>query len=218
MNSDANHTGRRPSPTPTASSFARPSSITRTGKAGASLAGSTVLLSAQNFFSVVDTFVASHPEITALVWGNAKLGDGVVSGLFIKLGKLCPVFAEYHASYPSSNRLQQSLISFYASIVHFYSHVSQVIRAPWKSFKEEFKPDMDAIRRDSDDVRTAIALVKSQADSQDQQLQAREREEASESRKFMKKFFSLQGSRLDEIRELELQRNERQIRQYPNTE
>ncbi|RYP28744.1 hypothetical protein DL767_007087 [Monosporascus sp. MG133] len=197
----------------------------------------TVLLSVQNFCSVVDTFVASHPEIAALVWGSVKLTMQIivnytsyyeaVSDLFMKLGKLCPVFAEYHALYPSSKRLQQSLISFHASIVRCCSHVveamkrpwqSQAIRALWYSFEQEFKPDMDAIQRDSDDVRTAIALAKSQADNQDQQLQAREREEASESRKILRKFFALQGSRLDEIRKLELQRSERQKRQYPNAE
>ncbi|RYP93380.1 hypothetical protein DL770_000423 [Monosporascus sp. CRB-9-2] len=191
----------------------------------------TVLLSVQSFCSVVDTFVASHPEIAALVWGSVKLTMQIivnyasyyeaVSELFMKLGKLCPVFAEYHALYPSSKRLQRSLISFHASIVRCCSHVveamkrpwqSQVIRALWYSFEQEFKPDMDAIQRDSDDVRTAIALAKSQADNQDQQLQAREREEASESRKILRKLFALQGSRLDEIRKLELQRNERQIR------
>ncbi|RYP49170.1 hypothetical protein DL768_005048 [Monosporascus sp. mg162] len=235
----------------------------------------SVLLSVQNFCSIFDTFAASRPEIAALVWGSVKLTMRVskprvglhrdsgartelwqiiinytsyyeaVSELFMRLGKLCPVFAEYHALYPSSKRLQQSLISFHASIVRCCSHVvealnrpcmgrskspsqspgpnlreghSQVIRALCGPFEQEFEPDMDAIQRNSDDVQTAIALAKSQADNQDQQLQAREREEASESRKVLRKFFSLQDGQLDKIHKLELQRNERQIRQYPSAE
>ncbi len=33
----------------------------------------TVLQSVQSFAAVVDTFVSSHPEIAALVWGSVKL-------------------------------------------------------------------------------------------------------------------------------------------------
>lgn len=34
---------------------------------------STVLQSVQAFSTVVETFVSSHPEIAALVWGSVKL-------------------------------------------------------------------------------------------------------------------------------------------------
>ncbi|RYP70812.1 hypothetical protein DL771_005187 [Monosporascus sp. 5C6A] len=67
----------------------------------------TVLLAVQNFCSVVNTFVSSHPEIIV----NYTSYYEAVSDLFMRLGKLCPVFAEYHALYPSSKQLQQSLIS-----------------------------------------------------------------------------------------------------------
>ena len=40
----------------------------------------SILQSMQTFSTVVDTFVSSHPEIAALVWGSVKLtmlvGDG----------------------------------------------------------------------------------------------------------------------------------------------
>ncbi|RYP87903.1 hypothetical protein DL769_000355 [Monosporascus sp. CRB-8-3] len=183
----------------------------------------TVLLSVQNFCSVVDTFVSSRPEIAALVWGSVKLTMQIivnytsyyeaVSELFMKLGRLCPVFADHEAAVYEKAKISKS-----KSGPNLREGQSQVIRALWNSFEQEFKPDMDAIQRYSNDVQTAIALAKSQADNLDQQLQAREREEAAESRKILRKLFSLQGSRLDEIRELEQQRNERQIRQYPNAE
>lgn len=41
----------------------------------------TVLLSVQSFCSVVDTFVSSHPEIAALVWGSVKVTMQVSFGL-----------------------------------------------------------------------------------------------------------------------------------------
>ena len=43
----------------------------------------SVLQSVQTFSTVVDTFVSSHPEIAALVWGSIKLtmlvGSGVIA-------------------------------------------------------------------------------------------------------------------------------------------
>ncbi|KAI0905240.1 hypothetical protein F4823DRAFT_146460 [Ustulina deusta] len=33
----------------------------------------TILLAVRNFCSIVETFVSSHPEIAALVWGSVKL-------------------------------------------------------------------------------------------------------------------------------------------------
>lgn len=43
----------------------------------------TVLLSVQNFCSVVDTFVSSHPEIAALVWGSVKITMQVSLGQYL---------------------------------------------------------------------------------------------------------------------------------------
>lgn len=46
-----------------------------------------VLQSVQAFSTVVDTFVSSHPEIAALVWGTIKftllVGDGVAVHMFM---------------------------------------------------------------------------------------------------------------------------------------
>ena len=90
----------------------------------------------------------------------------------------------------------------------------QVLRAFWNSFEQEFKPDIDAIQRYSDYVQREITLAKAQADRQDQQLQAREREEALQSRRGLNSFFSQNTTQLAEIREWEVQRHERQRRQY----
>ncbi|RYP58479.1 hypothetical protein DL770_010415 [Monosporascus sp. CRB-9-2] len=178
-----------------------------------------VLLSVRDFCSIFDTFVSSHPEIAALVWGSVKLSMQVIvnyasyfeviSGLFMKLGNLCPLFAEYQILYSSSERLQRALVDFHASIVRCWHN--QIIRAVWKSSEQEFKSDMDSIQGYSDDVKDAIALAKAQADAQDQQLQALERKEASESRRKLSTFFSRHDSQVDQIRKWQIQKNERQI-------
>lgn len=54
-----------------------------------------------------------------------------------------------------------------------------------------------------------ISLAKVQADSQDQQLQLREREAASEGRKAWRSFITKTGKENDQDREWRIQRDER---------
>jgi len=85
----------------------------------------------------------------------------------------------------------------------------QLLSALWESFKHEFKPDTDDIRRCSTDVKAElIALDKAQAD-QDRQLRSIERGEASEGRRKLNKFFSRVDNKLDKIEAWQLQRAER---------
>ncbi|KAI0439897.1 hypothetical protein F4803DRAFT_529395 [Xylaria telfairii] len=162
---------------------------------------SKVLQSTRDFCTIVDTYVSSRPEIAALVWGSVKLTIQIVlnytsyyeaiSGLFLKLGQLCPLFAEYGALYPSSKQLQKSLSDFHASIVRCCKHVIEAIQRPWhgqvlqafyKSFEQEFQPDVDDIQRCSDSVKDAIYLAKAHVDAQEQTLQTNERAAASKHR------------------------------------
>ncbi|KAI1404230.1 ankyrin repeat-containing domain protein [Hypoxylon fuscum] len=184
-----------------------------------------LLLSVRDFCSVIDTVVSSHPEIAALIWGSVKLTMQVivnytsyyeaVSDLFMRLGKLCPVFAEYQTLFRNSRLLRQSLSDFHASIIRCCKHVieaiqrpwhNQVLRAFWTSFEQEFKPDLDDIQRCSNYVKSQINLAKAQADNRDQQLQAQERAEASVNRTSMRSFFSRQDKTFDNITEWRLQR------------
>ncbi|KAF6525751.1 hypothetical protein HZS61_011546 [Fusarium oxysporum f. sp. conglutinans] len=94
---------------------------------------SSVLQSVQTFSTVVDTFVSSHPQIAALVWGSIKLAMLIavnytsyfeaLSVLFMELSKQCPRFAEYQALYMTSTRLQKALCDFHASIIRCCKHV-----------------------------------------------------------------------------------------------
>ncbi|KAI0440131.1 hypothetical protein F4803DRAFT_528501 [Xylaria telfairii] len=188
----------------------------------------TTLLAVRNFCSVADTFVSAHPEIAALVWGSVKLTMLVMSNytsyyeatsdLFMRVGRLCPLFDKYLILYQTSTQLRQSLLNFHTAIVHCCKHVveavqrpwrEQVLRAFWNSFEREFKPDIDNIQRCSNHVKEEIALAQAQADSQEQQLQALEREQASMNRSMVQKLFSRTDNRVDKIHQWQLQSNAR---------
>ncbi|KAH8667894.1 hypothetical protein BGZ61DRAFT_498355 [Ilyonectria robusta] len=190
----------------------------------------SVLQSVRDFSTIVDTYVSSHPEIAALVWGSVRLTMLVVSNfvsyydavsdLFMDLGRLCPRFAEYQILYPNSARLQKSLSNFHASIVNCCKHVVEAARRPWstkllkalwESFEQEFKPDVAAIQRLSKDVRDELGLAKAQADRQDQKLQDIERKESAGSRWELNKFFKRADDKLDKLSG-HLQRDERRAR------
>ncbi|KAK5625712.1 hypothetical protein RRF57_001428 [Xylaria bambusicola] len=143
----------------------------------------TTLLAVRNFCTVVDVFVSSHPEIAALVWGSVRLTMLVISNytsyyeatsdLFMRIGRLCPLFDECLILYQQSRRLQERLVDFHTTIVHCCKHVVEAVRRPWReqilrtfwnSFEQEFKPDIDRIQTCSDWVKEEIALAQAQAD------------------------------------------------------
>ncbi|KAK8023696.1 Vegetative incompatibility protein HET-E-1 [Apiospora rasikravindrae] len=191
----------------------------------------TVLSSVGVFCGVIDTFVSSHPEIAALVWGSVRLTMMMAanitsyyqptSDLFMRLGRLCPLFADYQALYPDSVRLQKALVDFHASIIRCCRHVMQVLRRPLhqhilksilSSFEQEFKPDVNEVQRYSDSIEHEIHFAKAQADRQDQQLQAMERQEASKSRILIDRFTGRADEKLRRMQEMQLQRDERESR------
>ncbi|RDA94437.1 hypothetical protein CP533_2254 [Ophiocordyceps camponoti-saundersi (nom. inval.)] len=197
-----------------------------------------VLESVREFSAVVDTFVSARPEIAALVWGSVKLtmlvanGKGEIavnatsyfeplSNLFTSLRDHYPRFAAYHALYPNSPRLQKALCDFHAAIVRCCKHAVEVIHRPWQrqivnslwqSFEMEFQSDADAIQGCGKEVKAEVALAKAQADRQDQELQKKEREAASKSRLTLNGFMSKANDGIDNIRQEQLQRDQRRAR------
>ncbi|KAH7247482.1 ankyrin repeat protein [Fusarium redolens] len=189
---------------------------------------SSVLQSVQTFSTVVDTFVASHPEIAALVWGSIKLAMLIavnytsyfeaLSVLFMELSKQCPRFAEYQALYTTSTRLQKALCDFHASIIRCCKHVVEAVQRPWQkqlriaffqSFEQEFEPDANDIQRLGKEVEDEIKLAKAQTDRQDQMLQEKERVDALKQRSRLRKFIPKVERQLDSIKELQIQRSTR---------
>ncbi|KAF6787047.1 ankyrin repeat-containing protein [Colletotrichum sojae] len=178
---------------------------------------------------IIDTFVSSHPEIAALVWGGVKLTIQVVlnftsyyervSDLFMQLAKDCPRFAEYQALFPNSAEVQKAICDFNASIIRCCKHMVEAVQRPWhthlrnallQSFQQEFSPDLESIRKRGLEAKQEIRLAKAKADHQDQRLQQIEREEASKGRRKVRELFSRLKNDLDTIKNDQLQQNIRQ--------
>ncbi|KAI0198650.1 hypothetical protein F4808DRAFT_472619 [Astrocystis sublimbata] len=197
----------------------------------------TILGCVRDYCSIVDTFVSSHPETAALVWGSIRLTMQIavnytsyyeaITEWLMELGHHCPLFTEYGTLYRSSKQLQDSLSSFQASIIRCCKHIVEVIQRPsswstkvqqafWASFNREFQPDKDEIRRSSDKVKHAICIAKAHIDAQERKLhdeerklQDQERAEAAKGRTLLRTFSSRAHSDNEYIRVLLLQREER---------
>ncbi|CAI0650533.1 unnamed protein product [Colletotrichum noveboracense] len=181
---------------------------------------------------IIDTFISSHPEIAALVWGSVKLTMQVVlnfasyyervSDLFMQFSRDCPRFAEYQALFPNSPGLQKAVCDFNASIIYCCKHVVEAIQRPWQthlrnaflqSFQQEFNPDLEMIRRCGLEAKQEIKLAKARADYQDQRLQEIERKAASKERHKVRQLFSRVGSDLDTIKNDRIQQDIRRAEQ-----
>ncbi|KAI8299465.1 Ankyrin repeat domain-containing protein 17 [Colletotrichum sp. SAR11_240] len=181
---------------------------------------------------IIDTFVSSHPEIAALVWGSIKLTMQVVlnftsyyervSDLFMQFSRDCPRFAEYQALFPNSPGLQKAVCDFNASIIHCCKHVVEAIQRPWQthlrkaffqSFQQEFNPDLERIRSCGLEAKQEIKLAKARADQQDQRLQQMERKAASKERHKVRQLFSRVGGDLDTIKNDQIQQDIRRAEQ-----
>jgi hypothetical protein len=177
----------------------------------------TMLQSIRDYSAIIDTFVSSNPIIAALVWGSVKLTMLVVvnyashyealSKLFMDLGQTCPHFEQYQALFPSSSGVQSSLSKFHASIISCCQHVVEAVRRPWhaqvyfsfwSSFQQEFKPNIDEIKRNCTAVEREIDLAKVQAEHKSHQLQAEERGEAAASRRWLDHVFQRTETRMNE--------------------
>ncbi|KAF6827102.1 ankyrin repeat-containing protein [Colletotrichum plurivorum] len=176
--------------------------------------------------AIIDTFVSSHPEIAALVWGGVKMTMQIVlnftsyyeriSDLFMQFGRDCPRFADDQALFPDSTGLQKAICDFNASIIRCCKHLVEALRRPWQtqvrnaffqSFQQEFSPDLNMIRICGLEVKQAIKLAKAKADNQDQKLQQLEREAASAGRRSLRQFISRVDGSLDNIKKEQLQQD-----------
>ncbi|KAL8830901.1 MAG: hypothetical protein Q9191_001175 [Dirinaria sp. TL-2023a] len=196
----------------------------------------TFLESIQQFSKVVDTFVSSHPEFAALVWGGVKLTllaannfssyFDQLSTLLMTLGRQCPQIQELSFLYPST-RLRKALCDYYAAIIQLYKHSTQFLRESayrklpkmlLSSFKTEFGPHEREIAALGQEVRDEASLASKQAKKQENELQARERLEADGHRKNIAKWMDnfyrdnkkVNDSRL-EIHRRRLEKRKRQV-------
>lgn len=77
----------------------------------------------------------------------------------------------------------------------------------YQSFDQEFKPDVNDIKRLGNEVKNEIVLAKAQADRQDQELQEKERAAASKQRSRLRKFIPNVENELDTIKKLQVQQS-----------
>ncbi|KAH0537546.1 hypothetical protein FGG08_005681, partial [Glutinoglossum americanum] len=166
-----------------------------------------VLQSVQQFSSIVETFITSHPEIAALVWGSIKFAllltlekfasrfstyFDKLSTIFMNIRSNCPRYMEYQALYADSEGLQAALCNYYATIVRLCQKavevgqrqgLQQLTMALWRPFETEFGSFEEELRRQSKGVKDEISLASNQAAERERQLQIAERKKSSIFRK-----------------------------------
>lgn len=89
---------------------------------------------------------------------------------------------------------------------------TQLLKVLQSSFDQEFKPDLEDIQRNARKVETQIALAKAQADKRFQELQEKERVEASEGRAMVERHITRTDCSLDTLQEFQVQINNEKSR------
>ncbi|KAF4851873.1 hypothetical protein CGCSCA4_v003157 [Colletotrichum siamense] len=147
----------------------------------------SILQTVLQFSQVVDTYVSSHPEIAALVWGSVRLAFTVLanftsffqtfSDLLNGFDTLTPQFKEYQILFPDSLPLRNSVYDFHSAIISCCTQVISSTRRTWSqqawasltsSFDTEIRPRVVEIREKAELVKGQAALAKAQDDSRRQ--------------------------------------------------
>ncbi|KAF5972509.1 heterokaryon incompatibility protein het-E-1 [Fusarium coicis] len=140
----------------------------------------------QQFTPIIDTYIQSNPDITALIWGSIKLTFMVYT--LVATGRL----GHYQILFQDSTRLNDSVCEFHTSVILCCEKVvrlirqstlaSQVWRAVTSSFQTEIRSYVEKVKEKAEDAQSEIELAKAQADHHEQEQQAKERREASDYR------------------------------------
>ncbi|KAL9042772.1 MAG: hypothetical protein Q9214_003688 [Letrouitia sp. 1 TL-2023] len=156
----------------------------------------TFLESVQHFSGVVDTFVSSKPQVAALAANNFTSYFEQLSIFLMNLGKQTPRVQGFGSLYPSTE-LRKALCDYYAAIIRLCKYSTEFLRQPvymrlpkvlLVSFKDEFGPYEKEIARLCQDIRDEVSLASKRAQKQENELQAKERLEASKHRNMILKF------------------------------
>ncbi|KAF5534767.1 NACHT domain-containing protein [Fusarium napiforme] len=191
-----------------------------------------VLQAVHNFTSIIDTFVSSNPTIAALVWGSVKMTMMIMLNaapyyeafveLCMELGRLCPRFEQYQALFPTSERLQEAICTFNASIIQCCQRViampkrSTAWASPlnplnpsfWQSFQQVFDSDLQKLRDHSKNVNKEIRLAADQSQHRNNELQRLENEQADRSRRSLSRFMSRTRDDFDTMHRLQIMRSQ----------
>ncbi|KAF5606336.1 NACHT domain protein [Fusarium subglutinans] len=191
-----------------------------------------VLQAVHSFTSVIDTFVSSNPTIAALVWGSVKMTMTIMLNvasyyeafveLCIELGRICPRFEQYQALFPASERLQNALCTFNASIIQCCQRVIAMPKRSsgwtsplnplnpsfWQSFQQVFEADLQKLRDNSNNVNKEIRLAADQSQHRNNELQRLENEQADRSRRSLSRFMSRTRDDFDRMHRLQIMKQE----------
>ncbi|KAI0406290.1 hypothetical protein F4802DRAFT_613498 [Xylaria palmicola] len=161
----------------------------------------SVLLSVQQFSTVVDTFVSANPTIAALIWRSVKLTMLIVtnslnyyeetSKAFLDFGRWSPRLSQYQSLFPTSMRLQAAIWK------------AHLVNSLTKSFQSELENHISIMKSMAREVSSEIELAKAQSDVEEQKLQRQERSMALSHRSAMTSFISKYN---DEISDAQRQR------------
>ncbi|CZR49525.1 uncharacterized protein FPRO_15884 [Fusarium proliferatum ET1] len=213
--------------------------LRRQNKKGKSIASRLfpLLQAVHSFTAIIDTFVSSNPTIAALVWGSVKMTMTIMLNaasyyeafveLCMELGKICPRFEQYQALFPASERLQDALCTFNASIIQCCRHVIAIPKSSrgwtsplnplnpsfWQSFQQAFESDLQKLRDDSKNVNKEIRLAADQSQHRNNELQRIENEQADQSRRSLSRFMSRTRHDFDRLQIIRSQESERESNQ-----
>ncbi|KAF5643461.1 heterokaryon incompatibility protein het-E-1 [Fusarium tjaetaba] len=160
----------------------------------------------QQFTPIIDTYIQSNPDISALIWGSIKLtfmSDLQVLANFLSqfqsfvellqgFGSLYSRLGHYQILFQDSTHLNDSVCEFHTSVILCCEKVvrlirqstlaNQVWRAVTSSFQTEIRSSVEKVKEKAENAQSEIELAKAQADHHEQQQQTKERREASEYR------------------------------------
>ncbi|KAI0199405.1 hypothetical protein F4808DRAFT_216865 [Astrocystis sublimbata] len=140
-----------------------------------------VLLSTRDFCTALEALGPSQPGTAALVWGSVRLTIQIalnykcyyepISELFLRLGQSCPLFTEYGSLYPNSKLLQQSVVTFFTSMIRCCTRVIDAIQVPWhtdslEAFEQEFQHHVNTSRIMSLGVKDSLITARAHFDAQ----------------------------------------------------
>ncbi|KAI1455549.1 hypothetical protein F4805DRAFT_270567 [Annulohypoxylon moriforme] len=179
----------------------------------------SMLLSVQQFANVVGTFVSSHPEIAALVWGSMQLTMLItanftsyfqeLSRILQDYGSWSPRFDECRSLFPFSTQLQAAVCDFHAALVDCCRAILVMTRRSWgahliqsltTSFEAEVQSHAKILKEKAKRVRFAIKFSKDETDLKEQKLQEQERKSASNHRRFLSTIMSNEFKKAQEWR------------------
>ncbi|KAF5620228.1 heterokaryon incompatibility protein het-E-1 [Fusarium sp. NRRL 52700] len=176
----------------------------------------------QQFTPIIDTYIQSNPDISAIIWSSIKLTFMFLANFlsqfqsFVDLlegfGSIYSRLGHYQILFQDSTRLNDSICEFHTSIIHCCEKVIYLIRQSslanqvWKaitgSFQTDIKNYVEDVKVKAENAQCEIELAKAQADYQEQQHQTKERQNASDYRRQLSAWATKYSAAMKDLQDL----------------